>query len=256
MAKSWNRETAHTHPVVDELGLRLGDLGYTKGRSEGGYTLWTRRCLDVADCFVDLVPSPLPGSEVAFDVLLGFQSHYIRDVMNDLRLWECSEKGALIPPSGPSPDAMRIIQVWLGWLMANAAEPKPRPIAWPATSATSVTSAESLFADFMAYGEPFLASLKSTAQLAALLSNLKAYPRRQPSGGPESAQPDFFAAILLCSLNDREGALRQLNVGYAVEKARISRVWESDQERLSEALRALDCRVERYRSFCARTPTA
>lgn len=207
--------------IINDLSQRFEEIGFLfdhHNSDDGRYFYWTSPAFENIDYYI-CVQSPefLRKTKTCIcDIVIGFQSSLITDIMNDVRDWECGEFFSL-PEHFPYTNTLPVVNVGLKWLGLNAQNPTPEPLEWRVEEGNHKQIGDKILADIEQYGRPFWEEVHTLERLIDLLINIRSYPKKTYAPGPLSIRPYIFAAWLLFVSGEKEKALDLLKLSLEKE---------------------------------------
>lgn len=172
---------------------------------------------------------------VDFSIATGISSWEFAEAENHLKVWECLKR-AQFGMSGEIAHALDVVRVPLSFLLLNGA-PAVERLTWKSGLADCEDVADIVLQDFIAYGEPFLATIDSPQALVKFLQDIDG------KKGVRSVNASLAAAIFLFQLGEKEVALTELKRGFDAE------IGKASARNDAEAVQALNCKYERYKNY-------
>jgi len=227
------------HPVVANIDLGLSGRGFNiaeQGESYDWDFRWEKSLFCNSSLFFNLYLNKCTKGVVDFSIAIGINSWEFTEAENHLKVWECL-KNPQFGLSGESAHAANVVRVPLSFLLLNGTPPVER-LTWKSGLTDFAKVAEVVLQDFVAYGEPFLATIDSLPMLIRFLQNMGA------KKGVRSVNASLAAAIYLFHAGEKDAALVELKYGFdaAIRKAQ-------SVNRDAEAIQALNCKYERYKNY-------
>jgi hypothetical protein len=239
------------HPVWGVMDERLQIHGFYRVShwdEEGRTAHWVKGAFTNASFFISLGWSrPLEKNELNFVCRLGLESSHIQKVWNTIRIWECGH-GMMPPDAFPFREPQCVVHLPLSWLMLNA-DPPVKNFTWRIGEKTMEDDVDLFMAYLTQHGFPFLAQIDTLEKTVRLLQNIDNYPRKTEKGGPGSAAPYLFAALLLHQNRQYEEAMKELEIHYKTGLARCERLWAARPDIKQEEIDAVVCGFNRHKRY-------